>query len=192
MSMSCKPGKIKCLYPVKMFITSSYMSAKMTLNASKSTCPVFTANGSDATNIRISLGDTKFKKIKTRQRNKFRGLWVDNKLSWNRHNSALQNKLNQGTYMLKKAKKLLDKNGLQVLHYAHFHSHLAYSLCVWGGMCKKSMLNKLQKMQNVCIRLLKLPKKKRISTLNELIELELCKLGYKSSNKLFPLIVRPV
>ena len=95
--------------------------------------------------------------------------------------------------MLVTGKNMLNTNAKKLIYYGHIHSHLCYCLIVWGGMCKKMDLNRLQKAQNSCIKLLD-PKQtvdmnyinNNILTLPQLIKLEEIKLGYKITNKLLP------
>ena len=73
------------------------------------------------------------------------------------------------------------------LYFAQVHSHISYTLLVWGPMCSKQKLNKLQKLQNQCLRLI--INKKHIDThtyrdlkilnIDKSIQLALCKMGYK-------------
>ena len=88
---------------------------------------------------------------------------------------------------------MLNLNGLLSLYYAHFVSHLMYGILLRGSMVKGQWLTKIQRIQNKCFKLLESKggnkNRKELLTLNvkELIELELCKLGYKTMNNLLPL-----
>ena len=159
-----------------------FCANKLTLNASKSVGVIFRSNIKDSHELKITIGDTVIKPV---TETKFLGLWLDDKLNWNKHYSELLIKLNQGVNLLRKAQKLLDKSSLLSLYYAHFHSHLTYAMVVWSGMYSKRMLNKFQKLQNRCKKIMKLPQGVLIS-IEDLIKIEMCKLGYKTVHKLLP------
>ena len=127
-----------------------FCANKLTLNAKKSLCVVFAPKNKEITGFSITIGDTVIKPV---TETKFLGLWIDSKLAWRKHYTELVNKLNQGLNLLRKAKNVLDDSSLLSLYYAHFHSHLTYAMVVWSGMYSKGMLNKLQKMQNRCIKI---------------------------------------
>ena len=162
-----------------------FCANKLTLNEKKSVCMVFSpANAKNKTTaFEISLGDTT---IKIHDETKFLGLWLDINLTWKKHFTVLINKLNQGLNMLRKARNLLTTDSLLALYYAHFHSHLSYGIVIWGGTYGKCMLNKIQKLQNKCIKIIKPSQKQKPISINNLIHLELCKLGYKAINNLLP------
>ena len=159
-----------------------FCANKLTLNASKSVGVIFRSNIKDSHELKIMIGDTVIKPV---TETKFLGLWLDDKLNWNKHYSELLIKLNQGVNLLRKAQKLLDKSSLLSLYYAHFHSHLTYAMVVWSGMYSKRMLNKFQKLQNRCKKIMKLSQGVLIS-IEDLIKIEMCKLGYKTVHKLLP------
>ena len=160
-----------------------FCANKLTLNEKKSVCMVFSPDKQQTSEFRIVLGDTL---IKPQHETKFLGLWLDDGLNWKKHHTVLINKLNQGLNMIKKAKNLLNTYSLLSLYYAHFHSHLSYGIVVWGGMYGKGMLNKLQNLQNKCIKIINPNSKQCPMNVNRLIHLELCKLGYRASHNLLP------
>ena len=127
-----------------------FCANKLTLNAEKSICLIFGSNNIDVSKFHVTLGSCT---IYPSQETKFLGLWLDDKLSWKKHQSVLISKLNQGLNMLKRARNLLNMDSLLSLYYAHFHSHLTYAMVVWGGMYNTGMINKLQKLQNKWIKI---------------------------------------
>ena len=70
---------------------------------------------------------------------KFLGLWPDGDLNWNKHLCMLLIKLKQNTGHLRGHKRVLDTNTVKSVSYAHFHSHLIYSLAVWGSTVSINM-----------------------------------------------------
>ena len=160
-----------------------FCANKLTLNAKKSTCMVFAPNNKKITDFSLKIGDTVIEPV---TETKFLGLWLDHKLTWKKHYTELINKLNQGLNLLRKAKKLLNSTSLTSLYYAHFHSHLTYAMIVWSGMYGRGMLNRLQKKQNQCIKIVNSKKIKSIIKVDDLIKIELCKLGFKITHCLLP------
>ena len=66
------------------------------------------------------------------------------------------------------------------------HSHMSYCISVWGSMASSELIQKFQTQQNKCIRTLdyttdvsSIYTKYHVLTVNQIIELELCKIGYK-------------
>ena len=98
--------------------------------------------------------------------------------------------------MLQLGKHLLNHSSIKNVYYAHIHSHLTYSLLTWGCMINKWQLNALMKIQKVCVRIIcKKPstynskvlfEQEHIPTLQNLIDLEAAKFGYKISHNLLP------
>ena len=125
---------------------------------------------------------------------KFLGVILDNKLTWKEHVEQLKVKLKRSLGMIHRGKKLLNCHGLKMLYYAQFYSHLNYCIVIWGSMTTSENKQKLKTMQNNCVKLLDLSKcldeiyrKHKILKLDELVNLEQKKLGYKLNNDLLPL-----
>ena len=89
---------------------------------------------------------------------------------------------------------MLDKTSLRSVYYAHFHSHLSYSISVWGSMLSMKQSQKLQKAQNVCFKIMEpnqnvteLAKSLCILKVCDLIKLDLSKMAYKLTHELLPI-----
>ena len=127
---------------------------------------------------------------------KFLGVYLDRNLNWDDHLTHLYNKLNSNWYLLSISKKFLSENNLVKLYYAHFYSHIKYGITVWGNMAKKSQLNNIYSIQKTCTKsicnqpksssILGLLKRHRLLKVEDLVELELGKFGYKLSKNLLP------
>ena len=106
----------------------------------------------------------------------------------------LLTKLRQNVGLLKKSKNILDKNALRSVYCAHIHSHLSYAISVWGSMLSMKQIQKLQKVQNICFKIME-PSKNiaessknlKILRINQLVQLELNKLAYKLAHHLLPI-----
>ena len=124
---------------------------------------------------------------------KFLGVWLDRNLDWNKHYSVICSKLKKNTGLLRRCKNTLTPATLRSIYFAHIHSYLSYSILVWGSTCKVSIINELQKMQNVCIKQIK-PNMTladgfnslKIPTVTQLINIELCKFFHKILNDMLP------
>ena len=77
-------------------------------------------------------------------------------------------------------------HGLKSVYYAHVYSHLSYCISIWGSMISASQLEKLKSQQDRCLWLIdnRLPvdqayAKYKILKIEQVIDLELCKMGFK-------------
>ena len=80
-----------------------------------------------------------------------------------------------------------------MLYYAQIYSHLSYCIVLWGSMLTTEYKHKLQVLQNKCVKLLDISKatdeiyrKHKILKLEQLVDLEQKKLGYKLNRNLLP------
>ena len=83
----------------------------------------------------------------------------------------------------------LDTNCMKNIYYGHIHSHLIYAITAWGSMATQAHLKELKNLQKQCIRIINKTstssditgqfEKLGILQLDELITLNLCKLGHK-------------
>ena len=167
-----------------------FRANKLTLNISKSTCLIFSPTKTTYNKLKVCIGN---QEIPINSSTKFLGTWLDNELCWHTHLSSLQTKLNQGLGLLCRAKNSLSNTGLKSIYYAHFYRHLTYSIVIWGNMIQKSMLDKLQRIQNKCMKIIGPNrslevgyKQHKILHISDIIELENNKLGYKIANILLP------
>ena len=171
-------------------ITDWFKANKLTLNVDKTICVVFSPKGDTNSKIDLKLGDFA---IPCCTQTKFLGIWLDKSLDWNKHMDILLRKLKQNIGLLRKSKNMLDKKALRSLYYAHIHSHLSYSISVWGSMLNNKQIQKLQKVQKTCLGILEPTlkitdslKKQRILKINQLVDLELNKLAFKLTHCLLP------
>ena len=179
----------KCLEQDLSLLQDWFHANKLTLNLSKTQCLLFKAR-KGCPSIYLNINNTL---IEQQKEAKFLGLILDDDLSWTPHINDRLKKIKRNMHMLVTSKNMLNNNTKKLIYYGHIHSHLCYCLVVWGGMCKRTDLNCLQKAQDKCIKLLN-PKqtkeenysKNKILTLPQLIRLEEIKLGYKITNKMLP------
>ena len=95
--------------------------------------------------------------------------------------------------MLCRGKNLLTTHAKKILYFAQIQSNLTYGLLIWGNMISSAEKQKLETLQNKCIKLIdprktvtEICEKYNILTFLELVELENCKTWYKHRNGLLP------
>ena len=88
--------------------------------------------------------------------------------------------------LMNQGKNMLSKQGLKLTYYTHVYSHMTYCISVWSSMANEQQITKIWTQQNKCIHLFE-PKSSLSNTyknygiigIDHVIDLELCKLGYK-------------
>ena len=177
-----------CIQEDLNILADWFRANKLTLNVSKTVYMTFNVTGCN--NINLVIGDEKLPYVTS---TKFLGIWLDSGLSWNEHLSKLHTRLKQNQNLIRLGKNMLSTGAKRNVYYAHIHSHLSYGLVTWGNMINNTQLNKIQKAQDSCMRLLKpkeLPSKtrKQLKILNfkDMIKLENYKFGHKLQNKMLP------
>ena len=173
-------------------IAEWFKANKLTLNLNKTVGMIFNPKKAP-TNPQIMIDD---KKIPFVHHTKFLGVWIDDKLSWHTHTNNLTLKLKRNLNMLKMSKNLLPVDCKQMLYYAQIYSHLKYGIVIWGPMVSNGIIRKLQNIQNDCLKqifgkhdYLQQASAKGILNVQNLIKLELLKMGYKVHKKELPLPV---
>ena len=88
---------------------------------------------------------------------------------------------------------MLTTHAKKILYFAQIQSNLTYGLLIWGNMISSAEKQKLETLQNKCIKLIdsrktvtEIYETYNILTLPELVELENCKTWYKHHNSLLP------
>ena len=159
---------------------------KLTLNVEKSVYMLFEKVKTNR-DFRITVCD---KEIPRCTSAKFLGTWLDDKLNWNMHVKKLLSKLKSGLGMMRRANKYLTDKAKRMLYYGQVHSNLSYGISIWGPMLWKGQVQGLLAIQHKCVDLIGNQssfKEYKIPTLQQLIILEQCKLGFKLCKKLLPL-----
>ena len=163
-----------------------FYANKLTLNVEKSVYMLFEKVKTNH-DFRITVCD---KEIPRCTSAKFLGTWLDDNLNWNTHVKKLLSKLKSGLGMMRHANKYLTAKAKHMLYYGQVHSNLSYGISIWGPMLRKGQIEGLFAFQCKCIDLIGNQssfKEYKIPTLQQLIILEQCKLGFKLCKKLLPL-----
>jgi Reverse transcriptase (RNA-dependent DNA polymerase) len=82
---------------------------------------------------------------------KYLGVYFDPGLTFKYHINQLSSKLSKVLYHLRCVKNILPFAALKSLYFALFHSHLIYSIEIWG-LASQSLLNELHLKQKAAIR----------------------------------------
>ena len=107
-----------------------FKANKLTLNLDKTVCILFSKK-SKTQELTLEIGTYKLHSSDTV---KFLGVWIDKKLTWNKHLSTLIVKLKQNLHLLKLSKKFLNKETKKLIYYAHIYSHITYGILICGNM----------------------------------------------------------
>ena len=82
---------------------------------------------------------------------------------------------------------------MKTLYYAQIHSIIVYGIAMWGPMVSRQQLKQIQNLQDKAVKLIdhqfekgNIYKAHVILNVSQLINLELCKLGYCLTNNLLP------
>ena len=172
-------------------ILSDWFKAnKLTLNLNKSSFILFSPNTNET--MEIKLGDISIPQV---QVTKFLGIWIDQDLKWSTHFQKINLKIQNNIILLNRLKNILTTHALKVIYYAQINSHLQYGILNWGNMLNNTQIEKLQKLQNKCIRIISKKEKVNVAmvrkelgilSISELIKIENLKFGYKYEKKLLP------
>ena len=105
------------------------------------------------------------KKIARVTQEKFLGVIVDDKLTFNAHRQALAKKIANNCGVLFRARHVLNMQSLKLLYYSFIQSHMVYCSGVWG-LGSKTSLNSIFLSQKRAVRIMsftKLYKKDKLS-----------------------------
>ena len=84
---------------------------------------------------------------------KYLGVLLDRHLSWDAHTDDVCKRLRPRVGTLARACKILPAHLLHIIYITLVQSTIDYALSVWGNTSQRN-LNKIQKFQNRCARLI--------------------------------------
>ena len=165
---------------------------KLTVNLDKTNFLLF-SNCSRPPKFNISFGGSSIKQCDSV---KYLGVYLDDKLNWNRHVGYVITKLSSAFVIFYKLRNLLPINILISVHYSIVYSHLQYAVISWGN-CSVTLRKRLQIKQNsiICIinksriyktKLKPLFEKMNLLNISAIYELEVGKFMAKLQNKQLP------
>ena len=168
---------------------------KLTLNVDKTQCLLFRPKHArqqqkveNTTTMKLDNKDLTFSMSV-----KFLGIWLDKQLSWNHQFQTIIHKIQKNRILLQVGQKYLPPSTKVMIYYAHIYSHISYCIRIWGNMINKAQLKQLQIEQNKCVQLIRpqsntkeICKEFCIANIEQIIQMENCKLGYNIGKKLVP------
>ena len=181
---------IKCCVGHDIEIIMDWFRANsLTLNVQKTNYLLFAPKKRTA-RLDLNIGNCV---VKPNMETKFLGVILDDKLSWTSQVKNVLTKMKRNLGFMRNGHSLLSRNGLKNVYYAHVFSHMRYCISIWGSMISSEMLSKLCIQQNQCVRMIdvrlsanELYSKYKILNIENVIDLELCKLRFKLSNNMLP------
>ena len=84
---------------------------------------------------------------------RYLGIILDDKLSFQPHIKLLEGKLSRSLGILRKVKPFLSTSCMLQFYYSFFHSHLQYSILLWGST-SKTYFSKIKVLQNKAIKVI--------------------------------------
>jgi hypothetical protein len=84
---------------------------------------------------------------------RFLGVFIDKRLTWQRHVSYISSKIAKSLYALNRLKYKLSTDALSSLYYSLIYPHLIYCNILWG-CATKSILNDLVILQKRAVRII--------------------------------------
>lgn len=84
---------------------------------------------------------------------KFLGIFIDKKLTWQRHVSYISSKIARSLYVLNRLKFKLSVDALYSLYFCLIYPHLIYCNIIWGSAAKTT-LNELFLLQKRAVRII--------------------------------------
>ena len=180
-----------CIREDLLIITDWFKANKLTLNLNKSVCILFEAKPGERSSCQNEI---KLIGLPVSDHTKFLGVRIDENLKWTYHYDHVMLKIKRNMNLLKQSQKMLSNHAKKTIYYGHIFSHLNYCISTWGPMLQQSQIKKLQKLQNKCVNLIDNSNKSlckkfeelKILKVSEIIDLELCKIGFKQIKGILP------
>ena len=174
---------------------SDYMSANyLLINTKKTQALLFKPKTTPKNdhNTNLTLNGTKIDIV---QNAKYLGITIDNKLKFKDQYKSLLKKLKNATRSLISTRKFLNTRTKLSIYNALFKSNLEYGSITYQDKLNNDQLNKLTKLQKICLRLIynarpnshtiNLYKKSKIIPVNETFNTESIKFVFKNTNELY-------
>ena len=133
-------------------LTTWFNANKLTLNSEKSSFTIFRSSRKQIPNLpeKIEFLD---QHIKRASHNKFLGVILDEKLTWNNHINELCSKLKRLFHIFYNIRNYLLKDNIKTIYFALVYSRIKYGISVYGQACE-SKLKRIQTLQNQLLKVL--------------------------------------
>ena len=156
MISSSSTNHLLCIQQLQRDITSTadwFISNKLTVNVEK-TCIMMlgTRQHTEAYDANPPVMTLNQSPLTIRQEYCYLGLIIDPNLKWEGHVQKVCKKLGPIVSQLSRLRSVLTKSQLNALYFSFVQSHIDYGLTIWGH-CSKANLQKVQRFQNWCSRI---------------------------------------
>ena len=111
---------------------------QLSTNYSKTTYMLINTNSCRSCNFKVKINDSEIKHT-TSTCTKYRGVYIDQYLSWTEHIRNLEIKLSRSVAMFYRIRYCLRNNALRSVCYSLTYNHLQYAIGVWGGAGKTAL-----------------------------------------------------
>ena len=179
-----------CLEDEISTVSKWFTTNKLTLNLDKTVCVLFQKD-TKIEKVELHVSDSI---IESQPNTKFLGMWLDQHLSWNKHIEILILKLTRNLNLLKLSRNLMTTDTKKLIYHSHIGSHIQYGLLLWGNGSQKYLIERVQKLQDKCIKYIankplsnKEYKKLKILKIEQLVTLANYTFGYKLMSGLLPI-----
>lgn len=176
-----------------------FFANKLSLNISKTSYMIFTYQLQHY-NITIDLTFTN-RKIEKTEYTKFLGVYIDEKLKWDKHIQYIKNKLLKSFYAINRAKPVLQRKHLLILYYSLVYPYITYGITLWGN-AHATHLSNLIVMQKKLVRIMTnsaflahtepLFKRLAILKLEDVYKLQICKYVLSFLRNLLPTLLMSI
>ena len=168
-------------------------SNKLSLNINKTTYIVFSQiRRIRSAEYNILINGSKIKKV---ENVKFLGVYIDNKMNWEKHIAHIKAKIAKGIGIIYKLKRYFDYKTLVSLYYNFVYPYIIYGLEIWGT-ASKTQISSIHLLQKKVIRIIKsvptrtscdgLFKDLKILTIQKLFHFQVAIFMYKVTYKQVP------
>ena len=127
-----------------------FRANQLSVNTSKTKYMFFSKQQFTNTGMYLVMDDDTLEQV---QHTKFLGVFIDDKLLWDKHIEYCMRKVTSGIYGMNLAKHLLSCNHLKLIYYSLVHPYLIYGNLLWGNTYKK-YIKRLEVLQKRALRII--------------------------------------
>ena len=117
-------------------ITNWLKANKLMINVKKSNLIVFKVGNSQSAGETINIY-IENQILEPKDTAKYLGVYIDKRLSWDRHIEHINSKLNRGIGILRKLRSYLQQDSLRTIYNSFSKLYIEYGTPVWGGAPNK-------------------------------------------------------
>ena len=106
-----------------------------------------------AVNIKIEGEDSTNSLLERKDRVKYLGVFLDDKVSFKHHISYVASRISRSNGIIAKLRHFLTLSQMRQLYYSIIYPYISYAILAWGS-AYKSYIKKIQTKQNHAVRLI--------------------------------------